>query len=677
MNATRTQRGLAKYGKSIVTIICDTSSNVTHYVMTTPGTGFHAACEGGNSFTVFIWRQFLPVLMLTLSCWAPSANRARKLWRLSCVGLRSLCPPLPLPSDTTLTAIDLPTPDPRALDDEARPFAESIALHYAIKREIGRGGNGVVYLARDRRLDRLVAIKTLPPHLAKDASVRERFLREARTAGAMSHPNVVAIHSANETEAYVYFVMALVDGASLAAHIRAHDRLPARVVACYLRDVASALVHAHSRGIVHRDIKAENVLIERESGRALVTDFGIARIAEATPLTATGQLLGTVYYVSPEQVSGAEVDARSDLYSLGVVGFLALTGRFPFESELASAVLVSHVTKTAPLVMTYQPDVPPALAAVIDRCLQKDPSARFGSALEMVAALETVIAGLDNPSMASDVVLAPRERELRVSDTEAHAVWKRASELQALTGVQPRPVLVQGTRDAQRGRFGGMTVRDVREVAAEAGIDAPYVEHALVEIGVGTAPQTTDTPARTPSTLPLADARVALAPTPPSSWFRLAHAFDVDGEVATGDVDRLINVLRDETGAMGRVEAKSRELAWWTGRFGRRLDVSMVPMHGRSHFRLTRDVRRSTLLAVVGSVATVGFGSGVLAISAVLELTHGRADGSAATIGLGVASVTAFCTARAAMRWLRARTEARLRSLADALAAKVRERHAR
>ena len=578
-----------------------------------------------------------------------------------------------------MTAIDLPTPDPRALDDEARPFAESIALHYAIKREIGRGGNGIVYLARDRRLDRLVAIKTLPPHLAKDASVRERFLREARTAGAMSHPNIVAIHSANETEAYVYFVMALVDGASLAAHIRAHDRLPARVVACYLRDVASALVHAHSRGIVHRDIKAENVLIERESGRALVTDFGIARIAEATPLTATGQLLGTVYYVSPEQVSGAEVDARSDLYSLGVVGFLALTGRFPFESELASAVLVSHVTKTAPLVMSYQTDVPAALATVIDRCLQKDPSARFGSALEMVAALETVIAGLDNPSMVADVVRAPREREreLRVSDTEAHAVWKRASELQALTGVQPRPVLVAGTRDAQRGRFGGMTVRDVRDVAAEAGIDAPYVEHALVEIGVATAPEAAGTPAYLPSVSPSAAAVVAVAPTQSSSWFRLAHAFDVDGEVATRDVDRLINVLREETGAMGRVEAKSRELAWWTGRFGRRLDVSMVPMHGRSHFRLTRDVRLSMLLTAVGSVATVGFGSGVLAISAVLELTHGRADGSAATIGLGVAGVAAFCTARAATRWLRARTAARMRTLAEALAAKVREQHAR
>ncbi|MCC6245127.1 MAG: serine/threonine protein kinase [Gemmatimonadaceae bacterium] len=569
-----------------------------------------------------------------------------------------------------MTAIDLPTPDPRALDDEARPFAESIALHYAIKREIGRGGNGVVYLARDRRLDRLVAIKTLPPHLAKDASVRERFLREARTAGAMSHPNIVAIHSANESDSYVYFVMALVDGASLAAHIRAHDRLPARVVACYLRDVASALVHAHSRGIVHRDIKAENVLIERESGRALVSDFGIARIAEATPLTATGQMLGTVYYVSPEQVSGADVDARSDLYSLGVVGFLALTGRFPFESDLASAVLVSHVTKTAPLVMSYQPDVPPALAAVIDRCLMKDPSARFGSALDMVAALETVIAGLDNPAMVSTALPPVPEREMRVSDTEAHAVWKRASELQALTGIQPRPVLIPGARDAQRGRFGGMTVRDVREAAVEAGIDAPYVEHALVEIGVGAAPDAPLVSSR--ASTPIPSGVVARSET--SSWRRVARTFEVEAEVASGDLERLINVLRDETGTMGRVEARSRELAWWTGRFGRRLDVSMVPTHGRSHFRLTKDLTSSTLLAAVGTLTTVGFGSGALAIATVLEFTYGHADGSAATLGLAVGALTTFYSTRMLTRWMRRRTERRLHALAEALAAKVRER---
>lgn len=577
-----------------------------------------------------------------------------------------------------MTAIEIPTPDPRTLDDEARPFAEAIALHYAIKREIGRGGNGVVYLARDRRLDRLVAIKTLPAHLAKDPSVRERFLREARTAGAMSHPNIVSIHSANENDAYVYFVMSLVEGESLAAHIRAHDRLGARVVACYLRDVASALVHAHSRGIIHRDIKAENVLIERESGRALVTDFGIARIAEATPLTATGQLLGTVYYVSPEQVSGALVDARSDLYSLGVVGFLALTGTFPFESDLASAVLVAHVTKQAPGVASVQPDVPPALGAVIDRCLQKDPAARFASALELVAALETVIAGLDNPAPV------PPARDQRVSNTEAHTVWKRAAELQAMTGIQQRPTAIPGVRDAQKGRFGGIAVNDVRDAAIEAGIDSTYVEHALVEIGVtasaspvpgvagvasGRAVGDTALPsARRPASPVVRD----IANTTPTGWFRIVQQFEVDGEVESVDLERLINVLRDETGTMGRVEAKSRELAWWTGRFGRRLDVSMVPTRGRSTFRLTRDITRSTLLAAIGSVATVGFGSTLAMVASVFEV-HRGADGLAVTLGLSVGAAASFFAARTIIRLLRRRTENRLRALGEKLAAKVHD----
>lgn len=574
----------------------------------------------------------------------------------------------PTPTDTPLNAIEIPTPDPRSLDDEARPFAEAIALHYALKREIGRGGNGVVYLARDRRLDRLVAIKTLPAHLAKDPSIRERFLREARTAAAMSHPNIVSILSANESDGYVYFVMSLVEGDSLAAHIRAHDRLPPRTVACYLRDVASALVHAHSRGIIHRDIKAENVLIERESGRALVTDFGIARIAEATPLTATGQLLGTVYYVSPEQVSGAPVDARSDIYSLGVVGFLALAGHFPFDGDLASAVLVAHVTKTAPRVATRQPDVPPALAAIIDRCLAKDPEQRFESALELVAALEQVIAGLDSPA-----AVAPA-RPIRVSNTEAHTVWKRAAELQAMTGIQPRPTAIPGQRDPQRGRFGGMAVNEVREAALEAGIDSTYVEHALVEIGV-TADGSLSTPAALSSAEPVAQPvvrEITGAAAAPTRWFHVSRQFEVDGELAAGDIERLIHVLREETRSMGRIEAASRELVWWTGRFGRRLDVSMVPQAGRSTFRLTRSVARSTVLTTVGSAVTLGFATLGMVVAMVFEIDR-NGDVFAVLLGPSAGLAVTYYSARTIIRRFRHRAEQRLRSIGERLAAKVRD----
>src|SRR5689334_9681271 len=209
---------------------------------------------------------------------------------------------------------------------------------------------GVVYLGVDVKLDRPVAIKVLPEQLAGVPEVRERFLREARTAAKLSHPSIVPIYRADETDGVVFIDMAYVDGMSLAELLAAGASLPMIGLVRILRDVALALDYAHTHGVVHRDIKPENILVERETQRAWVTDFGIARLAEAKPLTATGQVLGTVHYMSPEQISGEPVDGRSDLYSLGVVGFRALTGRLPFDSDTASAVLVAHVIKPPPKV---------------------------------------------------------------------------------------------------------------------------------------------------------------------------------------------------------------------------------------------------------------------------------------------------------------------------------------
>ena len=214
-----------------------------------------------------------------------------------------------------------------AQNDEFARFASALAGQYELECEIGRGGMGIVYRARDLRLDRRVAVKTLPTHLANDDVVRERFLREARTAGSLSHQHIVPIHSADELGGHVFFVMGYVDGESLAQRIRTAGSLDAAEVVRTLTDVADALGYAHRRGVIHRDVKAENILLDAATGSALVTDFGIARLAEAAPLTATGQVLGTVHYLSPEQVSGEAVDARSDIYSLGVVGFFALVSR--------------------------------------------------------------------------------------------------------------------------------------------------------------------------------------------------------------------------------------------------------------------------------------------------------------------------------------------------------------
>jgi len=249
---------------------------------------------------------------------------------------------------------------------DGQPLSQALNGQYEILREVGRGGMGIVFLARDLKLERLVAIKTLPPTLAADDVIRARFLREARTAAALNNPNIVPIHRADDINGTVFFVMGFVDGPSLAQLIREGGPLSPRTAVSILYDVSGALGYAHAAGVIHRDVKAENILIDRASSRALVTDFGIARVAEAAPLTATGTVLGTVHYMSPEQVAGENVDRRSDIYSLGVVAFYALAGRFPFDSPTASAVLVAHVTKLAPSMADTAPTVPLLLARLVD-----------------------------------------------------------------------------------------------------------------------------------------------------------------------------------------------------------------------------------------------------------------------------------------------------------------------
>ncbi|HEY9228189.1 MAG TPA: serine/threonine-protein kinase, partial [Gemmatimonadaceae bacterium] len=553
-----------------------------------------------------------------------------------------------------MTAVEIPTPDPRTFDDTARPFAEAISAHYAVKRQIGRGGMGVVFLARDRRLDRLVAIKTLPPQLANDPSVRERFLRETRTAGGMTHPNIVPIHGADEIEGHVFFVMSYIDGESLASYTRAHGRLDPRVVGPYLRDVASALAHAHRRGIIHRDIKAENILIERATDRALVTDFGIARLAEATPLTATGQVLGTVYYVSPEQVSGEPVDARSDIYSLGVVGFFALTGRFPFEADVASAVLVAHVTKAAPAVASINPDVPPALAQIVDRCLSKDRAQRYATADDLLAAIEATLPGLARTggTMVSKTL---------ISDTEAHAVWRRASELQAATGLQPRPEPIARPRDTVRDRTRktGFAVDDVRAAGSEAGISDSYIEHALVEHGLVQG-----------RTAPPAPPVQAAPATPPkrSIWAGVPLGMEseivVDGEIPARDLDLLLTVLRDETGRLGTTHARTREIGWITGGIGNRLEVSVIPAQGRTTIRLTRKFSRAAIVTMLTTATVVSFTVGPAI--AVLLIESGAEEEIGVLLAMAVGAATALFGGRRILRRLHARATERLRRLGEA-----------
>jgi serine/threonine-protein kinase len=278
---------------------------------------------------------------------------------------------------------NLPTADPVFL-----AFQLAVAGRYSIDRELGRGGMGIVYLAREVHLDRLVAIKLLPPDKATQPALRERFLREARLAAKLSHPNIIPIHAVEETGEFVYYVMAFVDGETLAHRVRTRGPLPSGEGARVIREVAWALSHAHGQGIVHRDVKPENILVETSTGRVLVADFGIA--AARNERTADG-IAGTPEFMSPEQALGREVDARSDLYGVGATAFYAFSGRVPFEGKSVTQVLAKQVTEAAPPLASLGLTVPRKVAAIVDRCLAKDPEHRPPNAESLAEQLSVAL----------------------------------------------------------------------------------------------------------------------------------------------------------------------------------------------------------------------------------------------------------------------------------------------
>ncbi len=299
-------------------------------------------------------------------------------------------------------------PSPLGVSPELVALQRAVAGRYSIVRELGRGGMGIVFLARDAALERPVAIKLLPPMLALDAAHRARFVREARTAAALSHPNIVPIHAVEEHDDLAFFVMGFIDGETLATRVARNGPLRIAEAARITQDVAWALAHAHAHGVVHRDIKPDNILIERESGRAIVTDFGIARVDDDVASSGAGVIVGTPRYMSPEQSRGETVDARSDLYSLGAVAYLAVTGRAPIDGDSAMAILARKaIVAPAPL-STMRDGVPPKFASAIDRCLAKDAAARWDSAEAFAVALRA--------TTASKEVAAPIRAFLREAD---------------------------------------------------------------------------------------------------------------------------------------------------------------------------------------------------------------------------------------------------------------------
>jgi serine/threonine protein kinase len=261
---------------------------------------------------------------------------------------------------------------------------------YRLDAQIGAGGMSTVFRAFDMTLERQVAIKVMHHHIAADADQLERFRREARAVAQLSHPHVVGVIDAGEDDGTQYIVFEYVQGETLKERIRRLGKLPISEAVAYAIEIARALGAAHEQGIVHRDVKPQNVLIDEE-GSAKVTDFGIARTRDQAGLTMDGRVLGTTDYVSPEQALGHAVTGQSDLYSLGIVLFEMLTGDVPFKGEGQVAVAMKHVREDLPDVQVRRPEVSSALAAVVDRATAKDLDERYADDQQLIADLEDVL----------------------------------------------------------------------------------------------------------------------------------------------------------------------------------------------------------------------------------------------------------------------------------------------
>src|SRR2546427_4953033 len=299
----------------------------------------------------------------------------------------------------------------------------ALADLYDIEVPIARGGMALVYLAREQRLDRPVAIKVLHPDLARDDTHRLRFLREARTVAQLTHPNIVPIFTVGDVEGFVFFAMAYVTGETLAQRVTTRGRLDPHTAGGILCDIGEALDYAHARGVVHRDVKPDNILIDEATGRALLSDFGVAHASPPSrasgqlgrPAAPRGHVVGTAAFMSPEQASGDLLDARNDIYSLGVLAYYTLSGRLPFEASSDEGFLAQHISDPAPKIATVVPRVPLRLAHIVDRCLSKEPWARYPDAAALVRAIAEAVA----PSAAP---LAIRAFMVRSTHLEAPAL---------------------------------------------------------------------------------------------------------------------------------------------------------------------------------------------------------------------------------------------------------------
>ena len=276
-------------------------------------------------------------------------------------------------------------------DTTTDPHLGRVVAGYRIEELIGRGGMGLVYRAEHLNLKRGAAIKLIAPDLAEAAGFRERFNREARIAAALQHPNIVTVYDAGEADGLLYLAMQHIQGSDLSAVLRTQGRLRPYRALDVCRQIAAALDAAHGQGLIHRDVKPANVLIEGRT--AFLTDFGLTKRVDGsrTQLTRSGDVVGTIHYVAPEQIEGGHVDARSDIYALGCLVYHVLSGELPFARDTDVAVIYAHLSEEPPRLTSVRPDLPGGLDAVIAKALEKAPERRFQTCADLISAARSVI----------------------------------------------------------------------------------------------------------------------------------------------------------------------------------------------------------------------------------------------------------------------------------------------
>src|SRR5213080_3609064 len=281
---------------------------------------------------------------------------------------------------------------------------KEVAGRYRLDGRLGAGGMSTVFKAQDTVLERPVAVKLLAEHLAQDDAFVARFRREALAAARLQHPNIVQVFDSGEDEesGRHYIVMEYVDGPSCADLLRQHRMFDADDTVRIVRDACQGLDYAHRAGVVHRDVKPGNLLVSNESGTTKLADFGIAKAAEQTRITQVGSVLGTAAYLSPEQASGEEAGAASDIYSLGVCAYQFLAGRLPHEYSSLTELALKQQNDAVVPIAEFRPEVPPGHDRAIRVCLERDPHARYPSALDMAAALESGLHGEPVGDFATD-----------------------------------------------------------------------------------------------------------------------------------------------------------------------------------------------------------------------------------------------------------------------------------